>query len=265
MLITTTLIAALCYLVATGLQWRRLSTGNQPALRLPVRLLGLTGFVLQGYSVYLLLHQPGGIDLSFFPVGSLVAWAVAGMVLASSLRQLLDNLFIGVFPLAAITALLAGFIDTGSMPKPYAGGLITHILLSLLAYSLFTIATVQAVLLSRQEAALKQHHTRGLVTSLPPLQMMERLLFESLWAGFVLLSASLVSGFLFVDNLFAQHLAHKTLLSLFAWLVYAVLLAGRHFLGWRSRTAVRWTLGGFVLLMLGFFGSKLVLELLLKA
>jgi ABC-type uncharacterized transport system permease subunit len=265
MLITTTLIAALCYLVATGLQWRRLSTGNQPALRLPVRLLGLTGFVLQGYSVYLLLHQPGGIDLSFFPVGSLVAWAVAGMVLASSLRQRLDNLFIGVFPLAAITALLAGFMDTSSMPKPYAGGLITHILLSLLAYSLFTIATVQAVLLSRQEAALKQHHTRGLVTSLPPLQMMERLLFESLWAGFVLLSASLVSGFLFVDNLFAQHLAHKTLLSLFAWLVYAVLLAGRHFLGWRSRTAVRWTLGGFVLLMLGFFGSKLVLELLLKA
>lgn len=265
MLITTTLIAALCYLVATGLQWRRLSTGNQPALRLPVRLLGLSGFALQGYSVYLLLHQPGGIDLSFFPVGSLVAWAVAGMVLASSLRQRLDNLFIGVFPLAAITALLAGFIDTDSMPKPYAGGLITHILLSLLAYSLFTIATVQAVLLSRQEAALKQHHTRGLVTSLPPLQMMERLLFESLWAGFLLLSASLASGFLFVDNLFAQHLAHKTLLSLFAWLVYAVLLAGRHFLGWRSRTAVRWTLGGFILLMLGFFGSKLVLELLLKA
>lgn len=265
MLITTTLIATLCYFVATGLQWRRLSTGNQDQLRLPIRLLGLSGFVLQGYSVYQLLHQPGGIDLSFFPVGSLIAWGVAGMVLASSLRQRLDNLFIGVFPLAAITALLAAFIHSGAAPKPYSGGLIAHILLSLLAYSLFTIATVQAVLLSRQEAALKQHHTRGLVASLPPLQMMERLLFESLWAGFLLLSAALVTGFLFVDNLFAQHLVHKTLLSLFAWLVYAGLLAGRHFLGWRSRTAVRWTLGGFVLLMLAFFGSKLVLELLLKA
>lgn len=265
MLITTTLVAVLCYAIATVLQCRRLSSTAHEQLRTPIRILGLAGFLLQGYAVYLELHHPNGIDLSFFPVGSLVAWAVAGMVLASSLRQRLDNLFIGVFPLAAITALLAGFMDTSSMPKPYAGGLITHILLSLLAYSLFTIATVQAVLLSRQEAALKQHHTRGLVTSLPPLQMMERLLFESLWAGFVLLSASLVSGFLFVDNLFAQHLAHKTLLSLFAWLVYAVLLAGRHFLGWRSRTAVRWTLGGFVLLMLGFFGSKLVLELLLKA
>ncbi|MBA4503405.1 cytochrome C assembly family protein [Marinobacterium marinum] len=264
MLMTTTLIAALCYIAATGLQWRRLSVSHQEQLRLPIRLLGLSGFLLQGWSVYLLLHQPTGIDLSFFPVGSLISWGVVGMVLASSLRQRLDNLFIGVFPLAAITALLAAGIDTGSTPKPYAGGLLTHILLSLLAYSLFTIATVQAVLLSRQETALKQHHTRGLVASLPPLQMMERLLFESLWAGFLLLSAALATGFLFVDNLFAQHLVHKTLLSLFAWVVYAVLLAGRHFLGWRSRTAVRWTMGGFVLLMLAFFGSKLVLELLLK-
>lgn len=262
MLTITTLIAAGCYLVATGLQWQRLTRGEQDRLRRPTRLLGLAGFALQGYSVYRVLHQPGGIDLSFFPVGSLIAWVVAGLVLASSLRQRLDNLFIGVFPLAAITTLAATFIDLGSTPRPYAGGLITHILLSLLAYSLFTIASVQAVLLSRQEAALKHHHTRGLVASLPPLQMMEQLLFESLWAGFLLLTAALVTGFLFVDNLFAQHLVHKTLLSLFAWLVYAGLLAGRHFLGWRSRTAVRWSLGGFVLLMLGFFGSKLVLELL---
>ncbi|GAA0696326.1 inner membrane protein YpjD [Marinobacterium maritimum] len=265
MLITTTLIAALCYIVATALQWRRLSAGNEDQLRLPIRLLGLTGFMLQGYSVYILLHQPGGIDLSFFPVGALIAWGVVGMVLTSSLRQRLDNLFIGVFPLAALTMILAAFVHTGATPKPYSGGLVAHILLSLLAYSLFTIATVQAVLLSRQEVALKQHHTRGLVASLPPLQMMERLLFESLWAGFLLLSAALITGFLFVDDLFAQHLMHKTLLSLTAWVVYAVLLAGRHFLGWRSRTAVRWTLGGFVLLMLAFFGSKLVLELLLKA
>ncbi len=265
MLITTTLIAVLCYFVATGLQWRRLSAGNEQRLRLPIRLLGLAGFLLQGYSVYILLHQPGGIDLSFFPVGALIAWGVVGMVLASSLRQRLDNLFIGVFPLAALTLLLAAFVHVDPAPKPYSGGLIAHILLSLLAYSLFTIATVQAVLLSRQEAALKHHHTRGLVASLPPLQMMERLLFESLWSGFLLLSAALATGFLFVDDLFAQHLVHKTLLSLFAWVVYAVLLTGRHFMGWRSRTAIRWTLGGFVLLMLAFFGSKLVLELLLKA
>jgi len=264
MLIITTLVATLCYVIATLLQWRRLSTSQNDGRGTPIRLLGAGAFALHGYAVYLLLHQPEGIDLGFFPVGSLIAWVVVGLVLISSLRQKLDNLFIGVFPLAAITALLAmsGFED--AQAKPYSGGLIAHILLSLMAYSLFTVATVQAVLLSRQEAALKHHHTRGLVASLPPLQMMERLLFDTLWAGFILLTASLASGFIFVDNLFAQHLVHKTLLSLFAWSVYAILLGGRHFLGWRGRTAVRWTLGGFALLMLGFFGSKLVLELLLK-
>ncbi|MBP0048222.1 cytochrome c biogenesis protein CcsA [Marinobacterium sp. AK62] len=264
MLIITTVVATLCYLIAAFMQWRRLSTREHDESRgRSLRLIGAGAFVLHGYAVYQVLHQPDGIDLGFFPVGSLIAWVVTGLVLLSSLRQKLDNLFIGVFPLAAITALLAlgGFED--AQAKPYAGGLIAHILLSLLAYSLFTIATLQAVLLWRQEAALKHHHTRGLVASLPPLQIMERLLFDSLWAGFILLTASLLSGVIFVENLFAQHLAHKTALSLIAWVVYAILLGGRYFLGWRGRTAVRWTLVGFVLLMLGFFGSKLVLELIL--
>ena len=264
MLITATFIAALCYAIATVLQCRRLSSTAHESLRTPIRGLGLTGFLLHGYAVYLKLHHPGGIDLGFFSVGSLIAWVVAGLVLASSLRQKLDNLFVGVFPLAAITALMAALMPDSGMVRPYSGGLVAHILLSLLAYSLFTIAALQALMLSRQEHALKNHHTRGLVASLPPLQIMERLLFESLWAGFLLLTAALISGFFFVENLFAQHLVHKTLLSIFAWLVYALLLAGRHFMGWRSQTAVRWTLGGFALLMLGFFGSKLVLEIFLK-
>lgn len=264
MLITTTFIAALCYAIATVLQCRRLSSTAHESLRTPIRGLGLAGFLLHGYAVYARLHHPGGIDLGFFSVGSLIAWVVAGLVLTSSLRQKLDNLFVGVFPLAAITALLAALMPDTGMDRPYSGGLVAHILLSLLAYSLFTIAALQALMLSRQEHALKNHHTRGLVASLPPLQMMERLLFESLWAGFLLLTAALISGFFFVENLFAQHLVHKTLLSIFAWLVYALLLAGRHFMGWRSQTAVRWTLGGFALLMLGFFGSKLVLEIFLK-
>src|SRR5690554_7404410 len=107
MLITTTLIAALCYAIATVLQCRRLSSTAHEQLRSPIRLLGLGGFLFQGYAVYLELHHPDGIDLSFFPVGSLIAWVVAGLVLSSSLSHKLDNLFVGVFPLAAITALLS--------------------------------------------------------------------------------------------------------------------------------------------------------------
>jgi len=93
--------------------------------------------------------------------------------------------------------------------------------------------------------------------------VMERLLFEMITAGFLLLTLALISGFVFTDDLFAQHLAHKTVLSMIAWVVFATLLGGRYLLGWRSRTALRWTLAGFILLMLAFFGSKAVLELII--
>ncbi|WP_432697444.1 cytochrome C assembly family protein [Marinobacterium sp. YM272] len=263
MLFVATLIAITAYLGAAWLQWQRLSSPDSYSGRL-IRLLGLGAFIFHGYAVYALLHYPEGIDLGTFRVGSLIAWVVVGILLASSLRQKLDNLFIGAFPMAAITAALAAFApDTGDH-RLYSGGLVVHILLSLLAYSIFTLAALHALVLSRQEKLLKQHHTRGLLHSLPPLQIMERLLFEMLWCGFILLSTALITGFLFVEDLFAQHLAHKTILSIVAWLVYAILLAGRALLGWRSQTAVRWTLGGFILLMLAFFGSKIVVEMLLK-
>lgn len=261
MLFVATLIAILGYLTAAWLQWRRVASPGDEG-RLPILVLGFIAFVLHGITVYHVLHYPEGIDLGFFPVGSLISWTVVGILLGSSLRQRLDNLFIAAFPMAAITAACAAIgPDTGTH-RLYSGELVLHILLSLLAYSIFTLATLHAVLLSLQERSLKQHHTRGLVTSLPPLQVMERLLFEMLWSGFILLSIALVSGFLSVENLFAQHLAHKTILSIIAWVVYGILLAGRHFLGWRSQKAVRWTLGGFVLLMLAFFGSKAAVELI---
>jgi ABC-type uncharacterized transport system permease subunit len=94
---------------------------------------------------------------------------------------------------------------------------------------------------------------------------METLLFDAIIIGFVCLSLSLVSGMIFLENMFAQHLAHKTILSILAWLVFAILLAGRWLAGWRGRTAIRWTLGGFISLMLAYFGSKFVLEVILAA
>ncbi|MGH1460706.1 MAG: cytochrome C assembly family protein [Neptuniibacter sp.] len=258
MLALSTLVAVFFYSVAGFLQWRVMLGESKPP-RSRNQLIGVAAFAAHTLSVYLVLHQPSGINLEVVSVGSLISWLVAGLVLLSSLRQNIDNLFIGVFPMAAVTALLAW--STGSETgRLYEGGLIAHILLSILAYSIFTVSVLQAILLSRQEAALKQHHTRGLISSLPPLQTMERLLFEMIWTGLILLSASLASGFLFVEDLFAQHLVHKTVLSILAWLFYATLLFGRITFGWRSHTAVRWTISGFIILALGFFGSKAVME-----
>ena len=94
---------------------------------------------------------------------------------------------------------------------------------------------------------------------------METLLFELIWVGLALLTLAIGSGIIYLDDIFAQHLVHKSTLSIAAWLIFAMLLWGRHQWGWRSQTAVRWTLGGFATLMLGYFGSKLVLELILTS
>ena len=93
---------------------------------------------------------------------------------------------------------------------------------------------------------------------------MERVLFELVWSGVVLLTLSIISGLIFLDNMFAQHLVHKTVLSLGAWIIFTTLLVGRYRFGWRGMRAVRWTLGGCILLLLAYFGSKFVLEVLLN-
>jgi ABC-type uncharacterized transport system permease subunit len=139
-----------------------------------------------------------------------------------------------------------------------------HILVSLLAFSLLNIAALQALLLTCQDFQLHRKRSSWFLRSLPPLETMEALLFQMIGVGFFLLSLSLVSGFWFIEDLFAQHLAHKTVLSLLSWLVFGVLLWGRLSFGWRGRTAVRWTLAGFGVLLLAYFGSKLVLEIILR-
>jgi ABC-type uncharacterized transport system permease subunit len=135
-----------------------------------------------------------------------------------------------------------------------------HIVLSVLGAGLLTLAAVQAVTLALQDALLHGKSANRLVQALPPLQTMERALFVLIALGFFLLSLSLLSGLLFVDDLMAQHLAEKTVLSVAAWTVFGALLWGRWRWGWRGRTAVRWTLAGYGILILAYFGSKLVLR-----
>lgn len=270
MLLLLSLLAILLYFFAAVRQWQRLSLGNSSgsregdgSLRAQVLAGGALAWILQISVTAQLLVGNDSLNLSIFPTGSLIASIVVMILLLSSLRQRLDNLFIGVFPMAALTLLFSLIVSDSGSSKAYSLGVVAHILLSIVAYAVLTLAAFQAVLLSRQERALKQHHTRGLVASLPPLQVMERLLFEMIFAGFLLLTLALVTGAIYTEDLFAQHLAHKTLLSIIAWVVFAILIGGRLLLGWRSRTALRWTLAGFILLMLAFFGSKAVLELIL--
>ena len=136
-------------------------------------------------------------------------------------------------------------------------------MISVVAYSLIMLGAIQALLLAYQDYSFRTHNPGGFIRYLPPMHDMETLLFQFLGFGFVCLSASLLTGFLFLEDIFAQHLVHKTVLSIVAWFILAVLLFGRFQFGWRGKTAIRWTLSAFAFLMLAYFGSKLVLEFIL--
>ncbi|KOR28780.1 cytochrome C biogenesis protein [Achromatium sp. WMS1] len=227
--------------------------------------IGATGVIMHGFMLYPIIVTPSGINLGFFNALSLVIWTVLAMMLLSSITKPLDNLGIALFPLGALAMVLErSFPGTYFLSQSAPWGLRLHVLVSLLAYSFLTLASVQAVLLAIQDHHLHTHHPGGFVRSLPPLQTMETLLFEMIGTGFFLLTISLASGFLFLQDMFAQHLAHKTILAVFGWLLFGALLLGRFRAGWRGRTVIVWTLSGFIVLILAYFGSKAVLELILE-
>ena len=141
--------------------------------------------------------------------------------------------------------------------------LTSHILLSSLAYGLLAVAAVIAFFMIVQQNRLHSRQPLGWLESLPALETMDRWMFVAVGLGFALLTLALFSGLFFVDDWFEQHLVHKTVLSFFGWSVFALLLLGRWKFGWRGKNAAWWTLSGFAVLLVAYFGSKFVLEALL--
>lgn len=256
------IVAAALY-VALGIYLAR-QLIQQKTLNLHSFLAGVgVALLIHAMGIYGVSVKPEGIQLSFFAVSSQIFWMINAIVLLSSLKKALHNLFIFLLPCSAVAIVTTLFSHTESTILQLNYTLASHVILSILAYSLLTIATLQAMLLAYQNRHLKNKSGLQYLRYLPPLQTMEALLFELVLVGEILLTLSILSGFIFLDNIFAQHLVHKTVFSMAAWLVYGFLLFGKYKMGWRGNTAIRWTLAGFLFLMLAYFGSKLVLEIIL--
>ena len=264
--------AVLFYLGATaviGIRLFRPAGITGEGTWLPSRDLGLSlgfaGLILHSWLLWDGIFRHPALNLGFFNALALTSWTVITLLLISSLTKPVENLGLILLPVASLTLALEARYGEVVFLGPAAGWpLKIHVLLSMLAYSLLTLAAVQAILLAVQDNHLRNRHPGGFVRGLPPLQTMESLLFEMIAAGFVLLTLALLSGFAFLKDMFAQHLVHKTVLSCLGWFVFGSLLLGRFRYGWRGRTAIIWTLSGFVILILAYFGSKAVLELVLK-
>jgi len=259
---TPALIAAAAYLLAAG--WL-VAAVRQGQTRSRAWLLpAIAALLLHGATHVLTWRHSGATDLHFFAALSLAGLGMAALTALVGAGGRMRALGVVAFPLAAGVLLAHGLYGRGGAPESLDWRLLLHAWLALLAYATLAIAALLAIFLWIQERALRRRELHSWLRALPPLTELESLLFRTIAVGFVLLTATLLTGALFVEDLLAQHLVHKTVLSLLSWLAFGALLAGRWRLGWRGAVAVRWTLAAMALLVLAFFGSKFVLELVLQ-
>jgi len=140
--------------------------------------------------------------------------------------------------------------------------ILLHISLALFAYSTLMIATLYAIQLAWLDYKLK-HKKLAFNPNLPPLMLVERQLFKIILVGHILLTVTLITGFIFLQDMFAQGKTHKAVLSILAWGVYSVLLWGHYRMGWRGKKVVWFSLIGAFLLTLAYFGSRFVKEIII--
>jgi ABC-type uncharacterized transport system permease subunit len=263
---------AACWLALSALAWRAAHAaapaGNAPggAFRLESVLLPVA-LVLHGMLVYTGVVTDEGLDLSVSNSISLIVWLTVAIYWLASLAVPGLASIQGLWAPIALGAVMVQALLPSRFLVHYGGDpLFTlHFAIAMLAYSLFIVATMHSVVILAEQKWLHRGAMPPFLSSLPPLLEMEALLFRILFAAFVLLTLTVVSGVFFSEQLFHRPLRfnHKTVFGLLSWLIFGWLLAGRYFYGWRGKRAVWWTIGGFVALMLSYIGAKFVLEIIL--
>jgi len=266
-LITTLpyLTVTLIYLSVAYVYWHHgARTQSESTLKLHTPLIAV-GLILHAYLLYGSLFQ-NGLNLGLTNALSAISWLTVLIYWLTDIKHRLHSLQAFVLPPSALFVLLDGVMPS-SHPIPYADQplFLAHLIIALLAYSLFTFAALHAMLMAVAERSLHNKPTFIKLPDFPPIMPMEILLFRVIAVGFVLLTFTLISGMLFSEQIFHQALKlnHKNIFTIISWLIFGSLLVGRYVHGWRGRTAIGWTLTGFVALMLAYVGSKFVLEFVL--
>jgi len=261
-------LSTLCYCLAILtllIRLRSAKAGSHSNSKTSFWVLSLIALLCHGFLLFNGVFIDGGLNLGVFKALSLVGWTIVLLILLTSIKKPIECISIVLFPLSIMTLLLDYFLLSDRIVL-FGGSwqLQAHIFTSIAAYSFLTIAVVQAIILAVQDHHIHNRHPGGFIKVLPALQLMEQILFQIITLGFLLLTLGLLIGILFLEDITAQHLVHKTVLSIIAWGIFATLLWGRWHYGWRGRKAIRLALGGFLMLMLAFIGTKIVLELILN-
>jgi ABC-type uncharacterized transport system permease subunit len=243
------------------------ASGPQPPTRHAAEHYAvLLPLALHAWLLGRVLFGPDGLRLGFASAVSAILWLTVLIYWLGNFFYRFEGLQALVLPLAAIGSLQpAVMAPAPALPNTDLAAFRIHLLIALLAYSLFTIASLHVLLMALLERRLHHGILTHVLQKLPPLLSMEALLFRIIWVGFILLTLTLISGVFFSEELFGKPapFSHKTVFGFVSWIIFAALLLGRHVYGWRGRIAVRWTLAGFFALVLAYIGTRFVLEVIL--
>lgn len=249
--------------------WRTRWRGDSaPAFARWERSAVLVPLALHTWLVYDMLWTPD-LRFGFGQALSMMLWLAVIIYWVESRFLELEGLQAPVLALAAVCVPLPGLfpgLPSATSASEHSTELRLHLALAMIAYGLFTIAALHALIMTLMERRLHGGALVGPLAALPPLLVMERLLFRVIFAGFAFLTLTLLTGIVFSETLFgrAMKFDHKTVFAIASWFIFAALLAGRTLYGWRGRIALRWTLAGFVALLLAYVGSRFVLEVILR-
>jgi ABC-type uncharacterized transport system permease subunit len=253
------IVSSLLYFYISYILWNKLASTNSASIawsrsRFLWYVIIAATLQLVSFSGFLVNTQFINLDLSI--VLSLITWLSVITLLTTNLKQSTENLGIFIFPFAGLTTIL---IFLPSETEIITIELASHVLLSIGAYSIMGLASAQAILYSVQEKKFRQKKLTTLFKSLPPLQVMESIMIQFLAIGFILLTLSLITGFIFLEDMFAQHLVHKTFFAILSWLVYGIFLTGHYKFGWRGQIATKFTIWAYFLLVISYIGTQIIL------
>ena len=232
-----------------------------------VRAALLAGLLAHGAALGYALFGGDGLNIGFSHAVSLIVWLVMGAYFFIGFdNRLLKLAAMYLAPIALAAALLPYLLPAQRIVNYGGVAFKLHFVVAILAYALFTVAALHALLMLFLERRLHDGEMPAAFDGMPPLLRVERLLFQLLGAAFSFLTLTLLSGVFFSEALFGQafQVTYKTVFAMFSWVIFGGLLFGNWRFGWRGKIAIRWTLIGFVLLLLSYVGSKLVLEIILK-
>ncbi len=207
------------------------------------------------------------IQFRLLTVISIIFWMATCFYWLFSFLYRLDLLYSLLILVTALVFAITTLLPSGNLsPQPYPNIFGTHLILSMLAYSIFTIAGLHTVVMAIAQWHLNSGKIPEHIKSLPPLLTMEKILFRTIFIGILLLSLSLLTGMFFLEQTRGQilELNHKIVFGWVSWGIFVCLLLGRVFLGWRGRVAINCTLIGYVFLFLSYIGTRFVGEVILN-